>query len=138
MSHTDDYYQYEDLYFNGDEEQQQQQEIEDYGDREHQEIEDYSNEGQHQEIEDYGDGEHQEIEDGNSEEIDEQQDKETQENGQAGRFSYAEIHDYLDTQSYPSGYTKADKLALRKRSKFFKVKDGHLYYTGKGKCTILE
>ena len=34
----------------------------------------------------------------------------------------------IDTQSYPSGYTKADKLALHKQSKF---KDGHLYYTGK-------
>ena len=33
-----------------------------------------------------------------------------------------------------SGYTKADKLALHKRDKFFQMKDGHLYYTGKGRC----
>ena len=80
-----------------------------------QEIEDYGDQEQHQDIEDYGDGEHQEKEDGNSEEIDEQQEKGAQKNGQEGRFSYAEIHNYLNNQSYPSGYTKADKLALRKR-----------------------
>ena len=41
----------------------------------HQEIEDWSNKEQHQKIEDYGE-EHQKKEDGNSEEIDEQQEKE--------------------------------------------------------------
>ena len=52
---------------------------------------------------------------------------------QEGRFSYSEINDYLLSQKYPAGFTKADKLALRKRAKFFKIKDGQLYYTGRGK-----
>ena len=55
---------------------------------------------------------------------------------QEGRFSYSEIHDYLASQKYPLGFSKADKLALRKRSKFFQVKDGHLYYTGKCKLML--
>lgn len=49
-----------------------------------------------------------------------------------GKFSYQEIQEYLQQQKYPLGYTKADKLALRKRAKFFTVDDGILYYTGKG------
>ena len=43
------YYQDNDYFSDGE---QQQQEIVDYGDGEHQEIEDYGNEGQHQEIKD--------------------------------------------------------------------------------------
>ena len=57
---------------------------------------------------------------------------------QEGRFSYSEIHDYLASQKYPIGFSKADKLALRKRSKFFQVKDGHLYYTGKCKLMFIR
>ena len=57
---------------------------------------------------------------------------------QEGRFSYSEIHDYLASQKYPLGFSKADKLALRKRSKFFQVKDGHLYYTGKCKLMFIR
>lgn len=57
---------------------------------------------------------------------------------QEGRFSYSEIHDYLALQKYPLGFSKADKLALRKRSKFFQVKDGHLYYTGKCKLMFIR
>lgn len=52
---------------------------------------------------------------------------------QEGRFTYSEINDYLLSQKYPVGFTKADKLALRKRAKFFKINDGQLYYTGRGK-----
>ena len=54
-----------------------------------------------------------------------------------GRFSYSEIHDYLASHKYPLGFSKSDKLALRKRSKFFQVKDGHLYYTGKCKLILI-
>ena len=61
-----------------------------------------------------------------------------QERHHEGRFSYSEIHDYLASHKYPLGFSKADKLALRKRSKFFQVKDGHLYYTGKCKLAIIN
>ena len=47
-----------------------------------------------------------------------------------GRFSYSVIHAYLRGGSYPAGFTKADKLALRKRDKFFIAKDCELYYVG--------
>ena len=75
---------------------------------------------------------HQEIEDYSNEEKRSNED-EDQENELEGRFSYAEICKYLDSGSYPIGFSKADKLALRKRSKYFKLKDGQLYYCGKGK-----
>ena len=61
-----------------------------------------------------------------------------QERHHEGRFSYSEIYDYLASHKYPLGFSKADKLALRKRSKFFQVKDGHLYYTGKCKLAIIN
>ena len=32
--------------------------------------------------------------------------------------------------SYPDSYTKTDKLALRKRSKFFSCKGADLFYVG--------
>ena len=40
-----------------------------------------------------------------------------------GRFSYSVIHAYLRGGSYPAGFTKADKLALRKRANIFIAKD---------------
>ena len=43
---------------------------------------------------------------------------------QEGRFSYSEIHDYLASQKYPIGFSKADKLALRKRSKLYRYRIG--------------
>ena len=46
--------------------------------------------------------------------------------------SYSEIHDYLLSQKYPLGFTKVDKLVLRKRAKYFKIDNGQLYYTGRG------
>ena len=55
---------------------------------------------------------------------------ENKENKPESRFTYAQIQKYIESQSYPTGFLKADKLALRKRAKFFKVVDGHLYYTG--------
>lgn len=57
---------------------------------------------------------------------------EANEDQQEGRFTYGEISNYLHSHSYPLGFSKADKLALRKRSKFFALKDGQLHYTGKG------
>ena len=47
-----------------------------------------------------------------------------------GRFSYEEIFAYLTEGSYPESFMKADKQALRKRAKYFLVKDAHLYYVG--------
>ena len=47
-----------------------------------------------------------------------------------GRFTYGEILAYLTEGRYPDSYLKADKQALRKRAKFFLVKDAHLYYIG--------
>ena len=47
-----------------------------------------------------------------------------------GRFAYATIHSYLDCGVYPKDFSKSDKLALRKRAKYFCTKDGDLYYVG--------
>ena len=38
---------------------------------------------------------------------------------QDGRFSFGEIHEYVVRGVYPEGFTKENKQALRKRSKFF-------------------
>ena len=48
----------------------------------------------------------------------------------SGRFSYQEIFTYLREGKYPEDFEKKDKQALRKRVKFFAVKDAHLYYVG--------
>ena len=49
------------------------------------------------------------------------------------RFTFSQIHQYLQYGTYPSDFHKSDKQALRKRSKFFKSSDGNLYYVGGGK-----
>ena len=49
-----------------------------------------------------------------------------------GRFSYKQIFSYLSDGQYPPGFSKADKLALRKRAKFFEAKGSDLYYCGGG------
>ena len=46
------------------------------------------------------------------------------------RFSYEEISAYLTEGGYPESFVKADKQVLRKRAKYFLVKDAHLYYVG--------
>ena len=38
---------------------------------------------------------------------------------QDGRFSFGEIHEYVVRGVYLEGFTKENKQALRKRSKFF-------------------
>lgn len=43
-------------------------------------------------------------------------------------FSYSETHHYLSSGIYPDDCSKPDKQALRKRAKFFQVKDTALYY----------
>ena len=99
--------------------------------REGEEI--YSNINEEQQEEIYESGEEQEKNYDSS--INEKETtNHTQEPGesQEGRFSFSEIQNYLSAQKYPLGFSKADKLALRKRVKFFKVDNGHLYYTGKG------
>lgn len=48
------------------------------------------------------------------------------------RFTNEQIQKYIESESYPTGYLNADKLALRKPAKFFKVIDGHLYYVYTG------
>ena len=55
-----------------------------------------------------------------------------EEEQQNGRFSFAEIYAYVRDGRYPSNFTKVDKQALRKRAKFFIVKDTQLYYVGGG------
>ena len=47
-----------------------------------------------------------------------------------GRFTFNDIHRYLREGCYPDGYTKADKLALRKRAKFFCTRGADLIYVG--------
>ena len=49
-----------------------------------------------------------------------------------GRFSYRQIFSYLADGQYPPGFSKADKLGLRKRAKFFEAKGSDLYYCGGG------
>lgn len=106
MSHTD-----YDNHFNDDEEQQQEKyDIDDIIKDQQQE----KDSNQEKKQEDYS------------------KEEEDQESGLEGRFSYAEIHGYLNSGTYPTGFSKADKLALRKRSKYFKLKDAQLYYCGKG------
>ena len=51
----------------------------------------------------------------------------------AGRFTFSQIHKYLDNGTYPNSFDKSNKQALRKRSKYFKIVDGTLYYIGGGK-----
>ena len=59
------------------------------------------------------------------------------ETSDTSKFSYSEIATYLQTSRYPDCYTKQEKSALRKRSKYFTVNDGdgdtNLYYIGGGK-----
>ena len=47
-----------------------------------------------------------------------------------GRFSYGVIHQYLRDGSYPDSYTKTEKQALWKRSKYFGCKGADLFYVG--------
>ena len=56
-----------------------------------------------------------------------------------GRFAYATIHCYLDCGVYPKDFSKSDKLALRKRAKYFCTKGADLYYVGgsSSKFTVL-
>ena len=49
---------------------------------------------------------------------------------QQGRFSFGEIHEYFVKRVYPEGFSKENKQALRKRSKFFAVRQENLYYVG--------
>ena len=54
------------------------------------------------------------------------------------RFSFNEIYTYLNTGRYPTSFTKADKQALRKRSKFFVARKTQLYYIGGGKLVQVQ
>ncbi len=47
-----------------------------------------------------------------------------------GRFLYHQIAAYIQNGTYPDGFNKADKLALRKRTKFFTLRDSCMYYIG--------
>ena len=47
-----------------------------------------------------------------------------------GKFSYHQIYEYIHGSVYPYGYGKEDKRSLRKRSRYFQVKEGSLFYTG--------
>ena len=60
----------------------------------------------------------------------ENQDSET------ARFTFDQIHQYLQFRTYPSHFLKSDKQALRKRCKYFKSSDGNLYYVGGGKYIL--
>lgn len=56
-----------------------------------------------------------------------------------GRFKYSDIHRYLECKTFPEGFTKLDKNALRKRSKFFVAQGPDLYYVGgsTSKCELI-
>ena len=52
-----------------------------------------------------------------------------------GRFTY------IKSGQYPDGFEKTDKLALRKRAKYFGIKGTKLVYLGgptKSKCILYE
>ena len=51
-----------------------------------------------------------------------------------GRFSPSIIYDYIKDGVYPDSFSKADKGSLRKRAKFFTVKDTELYYQSRSKA----
>ena len=52
------------------------------------------------------------------------------------RFTFSQIHQYLQYGTYPRHFQMSDKQALRKRSKFFKSADGNLYYVGGCKLAV--
>jgi hypothetical protein len=45
---------------------------------------------------------------------------------ETARFTFDQIHQYLQFGTYPSGFQKSDKQAVRKRSKFSKSSGGNL------------
>ena len=52
------------------------------------------------------------------------------------RFTFSQIHQYLQYGTYPSDFHKSDKPTLQKRSKFFKNAGRDLYFVGGGKRGI--
>lgn len=48
-----------------------------------------------------------------------------------GKFSYKAIFDYLSDGTYPGDFTKSEKGSLRKRAKYFLVKEADLFYKSK-------
>ena len=50
-----------------------------------------------------------------------------------GRFSFSAIYNYLLSQQYPEGASKLEKNALRRRAKYFRVRNYHMYYVGGAK-----
>ena len=58
-------------------------------------------------------------------------------NFQEGCFSYSEIHNYVAKRCYPEGFSKEDKLGLRKRSKYVAVRQENLYYV-RGKSIFMQ
>ena len=51
-----------------------------------------------------------------------------------GRFNPSIIYNYIKDGVYPDSFCKADKGSLRKRVKFFTVKDAELYYQSRSKA----
>ena len=51
-----------------------------------------------------------------------------------GRFSFSAIYNYLLSQQYPEGASKLEKNALRRRAKYFQVRNDHMYYVGGAKA----
>ena len=53
-----------------------------------------------------------------------------------GRFKSSEIFAYLRDGQYPEDFSKAEKGSLRKRAKFFFVKDAELFYKSASKSGL--
>ena len=62
--------------------------------------------------------------------------KSTEETEKEGRFNYSELNAYVKDGTYPCGYSKGEKRALRKLAKFFAVKGTALCYIGGGKQAL--
>ena len=71
-----------------------------------------------------------------------EKDVKVEEDATKSKYPFSEIYDYVVHKTYPSRSDKLYKHGLRKRSKFFTVDGGRLYYVGgKGSekpCLVVE
>ena len=54
-----------------------------------------------------------------------------------GKFSFSEIYNYLCHDKYPEGTSKAEKNSLRRRVKYFRIRDENLNCVGGGEFELM-
>ena len=52
------------------------------------------------------------------------------------KYTFSELYNYLSRREYPPDASKQYKLGIRKRSKYFIMDEGRLYYIGGQKKNI--